>query len=59
MQRWRGDHIDRQRSVPEGPNWRDALSLDFWSARVIRRTRMDAPLERRLAAEQEGHGVPS
>ena len=45
--------------MPEGPNWRDALSLDFWSARVIRRTRMDAPLERRLAAEQEGHGVPS
>jgi len=38
---------------------RDALSLDFWSARVIRRTRMDAPLERRLAAEQEGHGMPS
>src|SRR5438876_8320268 len=51
--------LDRPRGVPEGPNWRDALSLDFWSARVIRRTRMDAPLERRLAAEQEGHGMPS
>ena len=38
---------------------RDALSLDFWSARVIRRApEWTAPLENPLAAKQEPHGMP-
>src|SRR5438270_8033437 len=30
-------------SFSKKQNWRDALSLDFWSARVIRRTGIDGP----------------